>query len=90
MSRTRQSLTERIVQDPRILAGKPVVSGTRIPVEVVLDYLAHNPSFEELFTDYPRLTMDDVKACLAYAKAAVARTPRPRPAAPPTARRRAV
>jgi uncharacterized protein (DUF433 family) len=59
---------ERIVQDPAILAGKPVVRGTRISVAVVLDCLAHNPDFGELFADYPRLTMDDVKACFAYAR----------------------
>ncbi len=62
---------ERIVRDPEILAGKPVVKGTRIPVELVLNYLANNPDFHELFADYPRLTMDDVKACLAYAHALV-------------------
>ncbi|MGH2616432.1 MAG: DUF433 domain-containing protein [Thermomicrobiales bacterium] len=62
---------ERIVQDPAILSGKPVVRGTRIPVAVVLEYLAHNPDFDELFIDYPRLTMDDVRACFAYAQALV-------------------
>ena len=55
---------ERIVEDPAILAGKPVVRGTRIPVGVVLDYLANNPNFNDLFADYPRLTLEDVKACL--------------------------
>ena len=58
----------RIVQDPAILAGKPVIRGTRIAVEVILEYLAHNPDFDELFADYPRLTMDDVKAALEYAQ----------------------
>jgi uncharacterized protein (DUF433 family) len=67
---------DRIVQDPQILVGKPVVKGTRIAVEVVLDYLAHNPDFDELFADYPRLTMEDVKACLAYAQTLVQVTPR--------------
>ena len=66
----------RIIRDPRILLGKPVVKGTRIPVEVVLDYLAHNPNFAELFADYPRLTMDDVQACLGYATAIVHRQTR--------------
>ncbi len=59
---------ERIVVDPRILAGKPVVKGTRIPVELVLKHLAQNPDVQELFAAYPRLTLDDVKACLAYAQ----------------------
>jgi uncharacterized protein (DUF433 family) len=74
----------RIVRDPAILAGKPVVKGTRISVEVVLEYLANNPNFEEFFADYPRLTMDDVKACLAFAQTLVQATPRRTAAAAPT------
>ena len=57
----------RIIQDPAILVGKPVVKGTRIPVELVLAKLAANPDLNELFQDYPRLTREDVKACLNYA-----------------------
>ncbi len=45
-----------------------VVAGTRIPVYIVLGYLAENPTIDELFAAYPRLTLDDVKACLAYAQ----------------------
>ena len=55
---------DRIIHDPDILVGKPVVKGTRIPVELVLAKLAQNPDLGELFTDYPQLTPDDVKACL--------------------------
>jgi uncharacterized protein (DUF433 family) len=61
----------RIIQDPAIMVGKPVIKGTRIPVDVVLEYLEHNPDFDELFADYPRLTMDDVKACLHYARTVI-------------------
>ena len=57
-----------IIADPEILVGKPVVKGTRIPVELVLAKLAANPDLEDLFADYPRLTLEDVKACLEYAK----------------------
>jgi uncharacterized protein (DUF433 family) len=64
---------DRIVTDPQILVGKPTIQGTRISVERVLEYLAVNPNFDELFTDYPRLTMEDVQACLAYAQAKVAK-----------------
>lgn len=46
------ALTDRIVSDPAILGGKPVVRGRRIPVYLVLDYLAHNPSFVDLLADY--------------------------------------
>lgn len=69
-------MSDRIIQDPSILAGKPVIKGTRISVEVVLDYLASNPDFDELFADYPRLTMDDVTACLSFARRLVASVPR--------------
>ena len=66
-------LEERIVTDPKIMVGKPVVRGTRIPVELVLQHLEENPDREELFAAFPRLTEEDVKACLAYARKAVAR-----------------
>ncbi len=62
---------DRTVVDPEILVGKPVVKGTRISVELVLDHLAENPDVQELFAAYPRLSIDDVKACLAYAKVLV-------------------
>ncbi len=57
---------DRIVRDPRILAGKPVVKGTRVPVELVLAHLAENPDLDDLFAAYPRLKVKDVQACLAY------------------------
>lgn len=62
---------ERIVVDPEILGGKPVVRGTRIPVELVLKRLARDLDTATLFEAYPRLTEDDVKACLEYAQALV-------------------
>jgi uncharacterized protein (DUF433 family) len=62
---------ERITADPRILAGKPVVRGTRIAVSLVLEELAQNPDVDELLAAHPDLTLADVQACLAYAKAIV-------------------
>ena len=62
---------DRIVRDPAILVGKPIIKGTRIPVELVLKHLALNPDLNELFAAYPRLTIDDVKAVFAYAGAVV-------------------
>lgn len=58
---------DHIVSDPEILFGKLVVKGTRIPVELVLEKLAIGNSFQELLTAYPRLTQQDILACLAYA-----------------------
>jgi uncharacterized protein (DUF433 family) len=74
MMSARPPYLDRIVADPAVLVGKPVVKGTRIPVELVLAKLAQNPDLDELFADYPRLTVDDVKACLAYAQALVEQT----------------
>jgi uncharacterized protein (DUF433 family) len=73
MTTEHNELSERIIQDPDILVGKPVIKGTRIPVELVLAKLAANPDLTELFQDYPRLTVDDVKACLAYAQELVSK-----------------
>lgn len=66
------SLHQRIVVDPEIMAGKPVVKGTRIPVELVLKRLAQDLDTTTLLEAYPRLTEDDVKACLTYAQQLVA------------------
>ena len=76
MTTAARRYRDRISQDPQVMVGKPVVKGTRIPVELVLAKLAQNPSLDELFTDYPRLTLEDVKACLDYASALVERHPR--------------
>jgi uncharacterized protein (DUF433 family) len=59
---------ERIICNPKILVGTPVVQGTRISIDAVLEYLARTPSIDELFIDYPELTIADVQAVLAYAR----------------------
>jgi uncharacterized protein (DUF433 family) len=64
--------TDRITTTPGVMLGKPVVKGTRIPVERVVAHLANNPDLTDLFAAYPELTEADVKACLAYAHRAVA------------------
>ncbi|MFN8637241.1 MAG: DUF433 domain-containing protein [Chloroflexota bacterium] len=73
------SYLDRIVMDPKIMLGKPTVRGTRIPVDLVLEQLSYDLDPRELFAAYPRLTEDDVKACIAYARHAVqVRPPRPK------------
>lgn len=72
-------LLDRISVDPAVMVGKPVVRGTRIPVELVLGFLASNPDLSELFAAYPHLAIEDVRACLAYARLAVHRQRRRRP-----------
>jgi uncharacterized protein (DUF433 family) len=71
MSTEFKRLMERIVVNPEILSGKPIVKGTRVSVELVLDRLAAEPNLDIFFEDYPHLTVDDVRACLAYGSAVV-------------------
>jgi uncharacterized protein (DUF433 family) len=60
-------LSERILVDPEILAGKPLIRGTRLAVEFILELLAAGQSETELLSNYPGLTRDDILACLSYA-----------------------
>jgi uncharacterized protein (DUF433 family) len=58
---------ERILIDPEILVGKPVVRGTRLAVEFIIELLAQGWSHEEILQNYPGLTQEDILACLGYA-----------------------
>jgi uncharacterized protein (DUF433 family) len=58
---------ERIIVDAEILAGKPVIRGTRIAVELILELLAAGQSESEILANYPGLAREDILACLAYA-----------------------
>lgn len=57
---------ERIVFDPEILAGKPIIKGTRISVDFILDLLANGWSYEQILENYPQLTKEDILAAIAY------------------------
>jgi uncharacterized protein (DUF433 family) len=60
-------VSARIIIDPEILAGKPVIRGTRLAVEFILDLLAAGQSEQEILANYPGLTHEDILACFAYA-----------------------
>lgn len=60
-------LKDRIVIDPAVLVGKPVIAGTRISVEFVVDLLASGWSHEQILASYPHLREQDILACLKYA-----------------------
>jgi uncharacterized protein (DUF433 family) len=62
---------QRIVIDPAVCGGRPIVAGTRMRVSDVLDALAAGAGFDELLADFPYLSRDDVLACLAYGARAV-------------------
>jgi uncharacterized protein (DUF433 family) len=59
--------SKRIVVDPDILAGKPVIGGTRLAVEFILELLAAGQSDSDILANYPSLTREDLLACLCYA-----------------------
>ncbi len=59
----------RIAIDPKILCGKPVIKGTRLAVEFIVDLLAQGWSEADILANYPGVTRDDILACLAYASA---------------------
>jgi uncharacterized protein (DUF433 family) len=62
---------KRIEINPEVMLGKPVIAGTRIPVEQILRKLAVDMNVEAVLRDHPRLTRDDIHAALAYASEAV-------------------
>jgi uncharacterized protein (DUF433 family) len=59
---------QHIVADPSVLVGKPVVRGTRLSVEFILNLLAEGWTDEEVLRNYPGLTQEHIRACLAYAR----------------------
>ncbi|TAH53600.1 MAG: DUF433 domain-containing protein [Chloroflexota bacterium] len=62
-----QQLLERITLDPRVMVGKPVIKGTRLTVEYILNLLAHKATIEDILDEYHGLTQADIQACLLFA-----------------------
>ena len=60
---------EHIASDPNILRGMPCIKGTRIPVALILGYLAAERTRDEILREFPGVTADDISACLDYARA---------------------
>ena len=63
---------DRIVSNPAIFGGEPIVGGMRVLVELILSLLAQGETQTDILDDYPGLEADDIRACLAYAHAVVA------------------
>ncbi len=72
MKSVKNKERSRIIRDPQILGGKPVIAGTRIPVRLVLDHLADGYMPEEIIVEYPVLTRADIQAAMRFASRAVA------------------
>lgn len=66
------SYRDRFSKDPSICNGETVIKGTRVPVRVILSHLAGEDSIEEILTNYPSISADDVKAVIAFAAASAA------------------
>jgi uncharacterized protein (DUF433 family) len=64
---TDQKLLERITLDPAVMTGKPVIKGTRLTVEFILNLLAHGATSTAILEEYPGLVLDDIHACLLFA-----------------------
>jgi len=62
-----EELSNRIVIDPEVLSGKPVIKGTRIPVYLIIELVANGITEEEILRQYPTLKKGDIKAALLYA-----------------------
>lgn len=66
-------LLKRVTARPDIFGGKPIIRGMRISVELILSLLAQGESEEAILEDYPDLEPEDIRACIAYAHAVIAR-----------------
>jgi uncharacterized protein (DUF433 family) len=64
---TDEQLLARITVHPEVLAGKPVINGTRLSVEFILNLLAHGATVDEILDEYPDLTQEDIQACFLFA-----------------------
>ena len=64
-----QNWKDRIVINEAVLTGKPVIKGTRLAVEFIIDLLAHGWSEAEILENYPGIVVEDIRACHAYASA---------------------
>lgn len=62
-----QELLERITVNPKLMVGKPVIRGTRLTVEYILNLLAHGATVAEIVSEYQGLTKEDIQACILFA-----------------------
>jgi uncharacterized protein (DUF433 family) len=69
---TEKTLLKRIIVDSKIMIGKPVIKGTRLPVEIIVEKVAYGATVDDLRKDYPFLREDDIRAALLYAAKRIA------------------
>jgi len=68
----KKDLLKRIIVDPDILTGKPIIKGTRIPVDLILKLLGQGTGIKEILNDYPHLDKEDIQAALLYGSEIIA------------------
>jgi len=69
-----EQLLERITVNPKVMVGKPVIRGTRLTVEYILNLLAHGAAMQEILQEYQGLTYEDIQACILFASKALEST----------------
>lgn len=62
-----EEIADRIVIDPDVMVGKPVIKGTRIPVYLIVEFVTNGMAEKEILKEYPQLRKEDIKAALLYA-----------------------
>ncbi|HNB54053.1 MAG TPA: DUF433 domain-containing protein [Anaerolineales bacterium] len=67
-------LLNRIAMDPKVMVGKPVITGTRLTVEYILNLLAHGATIDEILEEYEGLVQEDIQACLLFASRSLENT----------------
>jgi uncharacterized protein (DUF433 family) len=71
---TDKKLLERISINPKIMVGKPVIRGTRLTVEFILNLMAHGATAQEIIAEYKSLTVEDIQACILFASKSLENT----------------
>ncbi len=69
----KEDLLKRIVQNPEIMLGKPVIEGTRMPVEIIVEKVAYGYSNQDILKEYPFISDEDIQASLLYAARVISR-----------------
>ena len=70
---TDRQLLERISCDPKVMVGKPVIKGTRLTVDYILNLLGHGSTFDAILDEYDGLQREDIQACLLFASRSLSR-----------------
>ena len=74
MPQNHRHLLTRIIANPNIMAGKPIIKGTRLTVHFILELLADGETVEDILKEYEGITKEDIMACLAYASKVIDHT----------------